>query len=93
MGKIHPSVSFDVEQIAEPGKIKDLTHRLIEVSDDHVALAVHSLCRTEQNAQSGAGDVVQASEVLYQLTCVAYRFIDLSFEGGRGDGVKSSFKQ
>ena len=82
-----------MEQITESGKIKDLTHRLSEIANDHITLAVHSLRRAEQNAKSGAGYIVQASEIENKLCRVGGYFIDLGFEVGRGDGVKSALEQ
>ena len=50
-------ILFDVEHTAEAGKFENFHNRLSEIADNHIALAVHRLCRTEQDAQSRAGDL------------------------------------
>ena len=71
---------FDVEQIAETGEVEHLAHRLRNIAHDHISLALHSLQSAEQNTQSGAGDVIELSEIQSQLLCVADDFIDLGFK-------------
>ena len=84
---------FDVEQITESGEIKNFSHRRVEIANDHITLAIHSLCRAEQNTKPRAGDVVQLREIQNQLRRVRSRIVDLALKVGRRDRVKSALEK
>lgn len=79
-GQSRPAGLFDIEQQAEAGQVKDLTHGRIDVANNHRALAVHPLSRAEQHAESRAGDVLQLLKVKYQLLSVSAT-ADVCFHG------------